>query len=620
MDYRYKSSFTAFARVAICSDRDRFEAKASLLPLRGILPAGVNPADDPDLLYLSCNGAVAGLCNKNFDAINNSTALAIYRSARNKFISKEHDRDQIVGVVLYPALTKFGSNEPITEEQASQLQEPFNMAFAGIIWRVVDPMVVNFLSKSEMGEEGLSMSWEIAFNSFNIGVGSKNLFDARVIDEKDPSFASYEKMLKINGGTGKDHAGQDVYRIIGNDSIILGYSVVVNPAAEVKGILPIGPSKPVSTEPAPASVLDQIPESQRSFLEENIESGAGYHLCDITMIDGTVHKNVAVLNRRFLPLGIEGNQISSISISQKSEEKNITPSQARVNLNTDQIMKIESLQQLESEWATISKQQTAAAVSDFVKAIEEGSKQFEKDLQAKEDFIKNAEASRIENENKVKELQASIDSLKGELKQVKLQAQANEAQQKFTERMAAFDEEFDLDSEDRQMIGSDIKDLSDEAFAAHMAKCKKLMAGKAKKKVSKSDDMGEPDAMAKSKAKEDKDSGDDGSDKGKQKSGNDEKKGGKNADDGGHGDDSDEDDEDKKGKKTKDSSASDKAIKEAFASVKEIDGQGAALRSDGPVDQTALNEMAEAFGATLKINGKTVKERAAKKAAKQQTS
>lgn len=574
MDYKFISTFTSVAKISVPTENDRFVAKASLVPLKGILPADVNPEDTPDLLFISCNGAVAGLCNRNGDAVSNETALEIFPTAKNKYISTDHDRDKVVGVILYPGLTRFGGNEPITVDQAKELKEPFNMAFAGVIWRAINPMLVKYLNNT-VGEDddALSMSWEIAFNSYDIGVGSKNLFDAKVISAEDASFDTYNKYLRANGGEGKDPAGQNVFRIIKGPSIILGYSIVARPAAEVKGILTFDKQQEAAVEAkenasSTEEILNEIPESQRGFLKDVAPAGLGYHLCDIVMTDGTIHQSVAILNGRYLPKEVIASNVKEIKICEKSQEKNINPSDTCVNLNTEKTMKISTIQEFET---AIAKFEGAAAVVDFVKAIQQGSEQYVQELAKKDALIKDIETAKAENEKRAKELESSLATVKQELATIRAQAEATALEQKFQERMAAFDEEFDLDDEDRKLIASDIKDLNDEAFASYFAKAKKLMCGKAKKKQ-KSDGEG---------AQGGKKSKDDDNDKGKE---------------------SDDDEDDKGDKKSK---ASDEH-KDAFASVKADEKETKPL-VDQPLTNVSLkDEMAKAFASTIKLNGKPI--------------
>jgi len=595
MSYRYTATFTSVAHVINPTDQDRSIAQASLAPLRAILPADIDPLKDPDLLYISCDGALGGYVNRNHDGITAKTAVAIHRSAKNKYITVDHDRDQAVGFVLSPTLTKIGSHEVLTDEQALAATEPFNMSFAGVLWKLLKPQLAKYLVKvgDATDSDALSMSWEIGFNEVSIAYKSKNLFEATIVHPGDPSFATYEAMLKVNKGSGKTPAGEDVYRIIGDDAVILGYSIVSSPAAEVKGILPLTfLDNGDSPDATPANDLGEIPESQRSFFQQHPEAGMGYHMCDLTMENGEVLTNVPVMNHRFLPAGIDGAAISSIQISQKSEEKNITSSTARVNPNTAKPMTITSIEQMTE---SLGKHEAAAATVDFVKAIQSASEKYAADLKAKEDLFKNAEAAKVEREEQNKKLEASLAQVQKELEEVRAKAEETEVAQKFQERMASFDEEFDLDDEDRKIIASDVKALdTDEAFASYMSKAKKLMAAKKKK------------------AKADPKDGD-GPDKSKDEKSDDKKNGKKpdNKDDeiDDDGDDNDDgDDEDHKGAKA---SETEKLVKAALASI--LADKGQSFPASGvQVDANLLQQMGEAFGQTIKINGKSIVKKVSK--------
>ena len=61
-----------------------------------------------------------------------------------------------------------------------------------------------------------------------------------------------------------------------------------------------------------------------------------------------------------------------------------------------------------------------------------------------------------------------------------LKAEAKAAEERFTQRMSLFDEKFELDDTDRELIASDIKDLNDESFAEYVEKMKILMSAKDK--------------------------------------------------------------------------------------------------------------------------------------------
>ena len=600
MEYRYKATFTSTARVVDPTEQDRFVAKASLTHLKGMLPADINPEDNPDLLYIACNGAVAGLVNKNDDGITNESAMAINDSMAHKYITTDHDREKPVGVVLYPGFSRFVTNEPLTFEQSAALKEPVNMAFAGVLWKVINPMLSKYIrNNADDSADSLSMSWEISFNSYSIAVGSKNLFDARIIKAEDPDFAAYDRYLRANKGDGKDPSGNGVYRVIGDDSLILGMSIVPNPAAEVKGIFPIDNTKvvePTNTHPDDkASNLSQIPLSQRAFLEEQTQSEGGFHLCDITMEDGQIHLGIPVIACRYIPKSIDGTKVASLTICKKSEEKNITLTNASVNLDTANTMTkitIASLQELESTLGKFEgKAAEAAAAVDFVKKIQEASDKYVADLAAKENIVKTVEAAQAKSEARAKELEVKLAEVETKLAEVEAESTAVAAAQKFQERMAAFDEAFDLDADDTKIIAADITNLDDEAFAAYMTKSKKLMAAKAKKKAKEDDSAFNSKKDKEEKAKAAKKDGDDDDEDGDD---NDGEKPGKKKD----------------GDKASKASMTEKAtklIQAALASIIENKGESTVTTGVIQTDPTVADEMKAAFEGSFKIDGKPVK-------------
>lgn len=529
MEYRYKSTFTSIASVHTASEDEIKVAKASLEPLRSLLPAGIDPQESPDLLYISADGAVAGLANKNLDCITKSAAIAVHGSAKNKYINTEHNRLDVIGVVLYPALTKLDTHEILTPEEAAASAEPFNMSFAGVLWKTVSPMVTKYITQQDgaVGKDCLSISWEIGFMDYAIAAGDRDVSKARLIKPDDPSFSVYDKMLRQNGGEGKDTNGQELYRVIDGDAIILGYSVVPNPAAAVKGILPIEKANLALS----AEATDIRIENAISAMD-----AAG--------------KDAAEAVKKI------NEFLSKATNIEKSEEKSVTPSTASVTHIAP--MKIENIEQLQ---AALAKHEAVAAVVDFVKAIQDASTKFAEDARAKEDLVKNAEAAKAENDRVNLELKASLAEVNKKLSEVRASQEAAVANQKFQERMSSFDEQFDLDDEDRKLIASDIKDLDDTAFESYAKKQSKLMCGK--KKVVKKDKDPEPKDPAQAASEE----------------------------------------------------AEAAKIKAALASVVEDKTQGK-LPNTVVVTEDLKTKMAAAFAGSFRIDGETVSERQAKKSKK----
>lgn len=539
-EYRYTSRFKTSARIVSPSDQDRFVAKASIASLKGLLPIGINPEENPDLLYFAADGAVADMVNKNGDSITAETALAINHTAKHKFISTEHDRETVCGFILDTGFSRFGASEPLTKEEATALKEPFNMCVVGALWKVVNPMLTKYLTINgdAVGSEALSLSWEIAFQSYSIAVGSKNLLDAKIVTTEDQNFGAYDKLLVANGGNGRAPNGEPVFRVITGSPVILGYSVVSNPAAEVKGILPIlNAAEPVLPVEATPSLAEEIP----------VETVAAF------AVETAPVPIVALFPEPLLAA-------ASKDFSQKSQEKNITSANPRVNLNRPNPMDIKTISDIEQNWAEICKMEATASVALIQEAIKKGSEEYVAKIEAEKAIVKTAEEAKASAEKRASELEVTLAEVRKQLEELNQRAVASELAAKYQERMASFDEEFELDDEDRQIIASDIKELSDEAFEAYAKKCKKLMAGKAKKGVNPFAKKGEEDKEGAKHEKEEK-----------------EKEG-----------------------------CASTEIKAAIASVKAEGSADAAPVNGVQVDQDLYTQMAAAFGASFKLDGKAL--------------
>lgn len=569
MDYRFRSTFTSLARVINPTEDERFVAKASLTELKHLAPSAEEVESNPDLLYIACDGAVGGMVNRNGDAIDLQTAIAIHGTAKHKFISMDHDRDKLVGFVLTPKLTKLGTHEVLTEEQALAANEPVYMSFSGVIWRVIDRMLTKYLVKvgDSIDSDALSMSWEVAFDAYDIGVGAKNTFDAERISKDDVRFAAYNKILRVNEGTGLDRDGKNVFRIINGNPIIVGYSVVPNPAAHVKGILPIDGRPADVAAPAAAGPVQNLPQPDMVKSAAEVEVA----LKGINSIFGLTNEQLQKFAITLFDT-VRKPEIAATSEAslQKSEESSITATKTCVTVSTIP-MKIESLDQLGTQWESLIKLDSKASL-DSVKNfladhIAKEAEKFMADKEAKDNIVKTVEASKKESDAKVKDLEDSLANIQKELDTLREQSATTARAAKFNERMGAFDAEFDLTDKEHKIVASKIKTMSDEAFAAYLDECKILMEEKSKafkaeaaKKKCADDKKAPPFAK---------------------------------------------DDEDKKKKDDEDEEA-EASVKEAIASVIE-DASQSKLPNMVHLDKNLFTEMCEAFASSIKVEGRAIK-------------
>ena len=250
----------------------------------------------------------------------------------------------------------------------------------------------------------------------------KNIENAEFVS--DPAkIEEFRDSLRALGGSGKLEDGRSVYRRVTKQVVPLGIGLTEAPAADVKGIA-----------------------IQKEEKEQLVE---------------------------------KDKEVESSEKLEKTSQSNDN----NVNNNNQLVMKIESLKDINDESL---KTLEASAVHDFIqdelkKASEDFSTQQEGKKQALEASEEKLNALNVEHETLIKELEA----VRAGLKELETEKEDRVAQEKFNERMASFDEEFQLSDEDREVIAKDVKDLDDENFAGYRDKMKVLLKDKDKKTVEK---------------------------------------------------------------------------------------------------------------------------------------
>lgn len=242
-DYTYTTTFGSIKiKPLVSSERDEYLALASMEKLHSFLPE-VNAEENVDLLPIAFNACVANRVNKNGDVVDGKTAVAMAKNFINKQINIEHNRERVVGVILKAGYSQFGTDEPMDEVAASELNSPFNITLGGVIWKVVNSnlakMIENSSDPTSEDYEKISASWELGFSDYNLVMlegEEKNIENGVVIS--DPEEVERNKtMLKSLGGSGKTEDGRSVYRQVINDVVPLGIGLTENPAADVVGVL-----------------------------------------------------------------------------------------------------------------------------------------------------------------------------------------------------------------------------------------------------------------------------------------------------------------------------------------------------------------------------------------------
>ena len=152
-----------------------------------------------------------------------------------------------------------------------------------------------------------------------------------------------------------------------------------------------------------------------------------------------------------------------------------------LNVNTDndnKVMKITSIKDITDENL---KQATASQISDLIEQeLKVASEKYATEKATVELSLKAANEKHEALSAAQDALQKEVAALKASLEAVESEKQAILANEKFNERMNAFDAEYDLDSDTRQVLASDIVGLDDDSFAAYKNKMAIFMKNKKK--------------------------------------------------------------------------------------------------------------------------------------------
>lgn len=420
--HSYTTIFSSEIKALVSEEKDKYLAMASLLEIGEFVP-NVDTRKDFDLLPIAFNACVVNRVNKNGDVVDTPTAIAMHKNFINKPINIEHNRDRVVGVILATGFSEFGSDKILTEDEAKELKGPFNITLGGVVWKVVNnklaDMIENASDPTSEDYLKISASWELGFDKYNIVVlegDEKNIETAKIIEEGS-ELEELKSSLKGFGGSGKLDNGCGVYRQVIDNVVPLGIGLTQTPAADVMGV--------ATTRVSPQSqVVDSEEKSSKN--KENSSHSA--------QKDVLINKEIDIM---------------------------------------DKITKIEEITDESLKAGEIS----ASVVTDFIEnKLQEASEKFVAQKEETETKLKAAEESTTtltEEHSKVKEEMAKLSD---ELDTLKAEQEAKAAEDKFNQRMASFDSEYELDDDHRSIIATDIKDMSDEDFDAYAKKMEVLLS------------------------------------------------------------------------------------------------------------------------------------------------
>jgi len=436
MSQKFKYT-TKFSNVILASGEidspDLNISKASLDSLKGIIPDDVDLDKNMDLLAVAYNAAVVNAFNKNGDGIDSKSAVRILDQFKHKPTNIEHQKQKVVGHIVSAAFSSFMDNALLSPEEVGELNEPFNISLASLIYKTVNPQFANLVEQSVDPESEfyhqVSASWEIGFNDFVLAVGSNDLKDAEIIDDEN-IINELKGNLKALGGEGRMKDGSPIHRLIIGDIFPLGIGFTSNPAANVKGL---------TTSTESENVLNA--EKKEKNISQNINS------------DVNNKKSITMDNNEIL-----NNLVSALE--EKVSEKKFS----------------------EEAVATVSK-----IINDAILERNESFVQEKEQLETEK--VELAKAAQ-ENAEAVKKLQEELSAATERVTELEQQQKQQEAVARFDARMSVIEDAYELDEDSRKVVAHEIKglDSSEEAFATFQEKIQVVLKHQNKEFIAKQEE------------------------------------------------------------------------------------------------------------------------------------
>jgi hypothetical protein len=328
----------------------------------------------------------------------------------------------VVGAILTAGFSEFGTDKQILAEELKDHKGPFNITLGGIVWKVVNSNLAKMIEDSadptSEKYQKISASWELGFSDY----------DLVVIEGEEKN--------------------------IENAEFVTETEKVGELKANLKSLGGTGK-------------LEDGRSVYRRVTEQVVPLGIG-----LTETPAADVQGVAIQKEQ------EEEKQEEVKSSEKLE-KTSQSSDNNVNNNNQLVMKIESIKDINDESL---KTLEASAVHDFIhEQLQEASEDFAAQKKEKEEALEASETKLKQIEEERETLSKELEGVKAGLQELKEKEEARLAQEKFNERMASFDEEFQLTDEDREVLAKDVADMDDDAFAAYGEKMKVLLKDKNKK-------------------------------------------------------------------------------------------------------------------------------------------
>ena len=478
--FKFTTTFSSSLKALIPEDKDQYLALASKLDIGDFIP-DIDTSKNVDLLPIAFNAFVANRVNKNGDVVDTATTVGMIEDFINKPINVEHNRQRVVGTILTAGYSEFGTDKLLSEAEVKEYNRPFNVTLGGVVWKVVNSELADKIEEASdptsENYQQVSASWELGFNDYSLillAQDEKNIENGELVTSVS-EIDTLKNSLKALGGSGRLEDGRGIFRQVINQVLPLGIGLTETPAADVQGVT-------VADDKEAHEELDKEEEKQdaENLKHENRKEKEKHY-------KGAIKEDKKEIEKLKKDEKIDQKTKEKIS---HSEEKNVT------NYKDSTIM--EKLKSIEDITDENLKEMSASVVSDFIEdEIKKASEKFSAEKTEVEGALKSSQEDNEVLSTKHTELEKEFGDVKADLEKLKEENIAREAQEKFNQRMASFDEEYELDNEDRQVIAADIKDMTDEDYDAYATKMNILLRAKRNKYGGGKGDI--PDADRKKK-------------------------------------------------------------------------------------------------------------------------
>ncbi len=418
MKTKYTTIFSSHIRPLVSEEKDQHLALASMVDLEKFVPE-VDTDANYDLLPVAFNAFVANRVNKNGDVVDTETAIAMHKNFVNKPVNIEHNRKSVIGTILTAGFSSFGDDKPLTEEEVKDMKGPFNVTLGGVIWKITDKELAD---KIENSSDPTSSDYMNISASWELGFNEYNIvvLEAEEKNIENARIISDPQELEAHEGKLRGFGGEGKLE---DGSHV--YRKVVNK------VVPLG----IGLTENPAADV----------------------------------KGVLVAS--------EDTQIEA-EVAEENEENISQNTKTNVSIQKVEAMKIENITDINDESLQTLK---ASAIHEYIQeSLKDASEKFTSEKQEKEDAL--AEANE-KHEGLLKEhetLKAELESVKEKLASLETEKVEREMLEQFNQRMASFDERYDLTDEDRKVLASQIKDLTEEDFTAFDQNMTVLLSSKVK--------------------------------------------------------------------------------------------------------------------------------------------